>query len=299
MVFHHPNRRQEATLTVSFRDLRYIRLKADNLPDMRRYAIDILGLQEAEASDETSYFRSDNRAYSLCLSNETEQDAIALTVADEDNLKQLGEQLSAAGFAATFLTADECQFRKVKAGITTVAPNGVIVEFVWRPLASGWRYHGSRDAGIVELNSIALACQDVAASEVFWTKVLGCAVSDWVGDTAYIRLDDAHHRIAIYPSDNNGILGIDFAVEDLNNVMQNFYFLQKHQQPIVHGPGKQAASDKIFVTTRGPRRMLFTFSTGMTRGEAVTGRIARQFAPAALSHCAWGSETDVPEFGDH
>ena len=245
--------------TVTFRDLRYVRVAVDGLAAPAAFARDTLGLEPAGSDNGRAYFRSDARGYSVCFTEVGDEDAIA-----------------------------------------TRAPNGLVVEFVWRPLTSGWRYHGPRDAGIVELSSVSLACRDIAADEAFWTGAVGLAVSDWAGDAAFLRLDDAHHRIVLYPSGTDGLLGIDFAVEGMNNVMQNFYFLQGLQLPIVHGPGRQPTSGKKFVTTRGPRGLLFSYSTEMDRGAGLDGRVPRQFPAAPSSHCAWGSPTTQPEFlGDN
>ncbi len=281
---------------MKFRDLRYIRLSTENPDQDAAFATDILGLQMGEKTENAVYLRSDFRAYSLCYSGQAKADTIALTVALRQDLEELKDRLSEFSIESRFLEEAECEFRKIKTGLSCTAPNGLTVEFVWRPLASGWRYHGARDAGIQELQSVLIACQDLPANERFWTEILGGTVSDWAGDTAYIRFDDFHHRIALYPSSDDRILGIDFAVEGINNVMQNFHFFQNRQVPVVHGPGRQTASDKMFVTARGPRDILYSFSTGMACGEAVTERIARQFANEALSHCSWGSETTQPEF---
>ena len=284
-------------MSVTFRDLRYIRVVLPELEPAARYAADILGLQPAGHEPGRAWFQSDFRSYSLCLEEgASTPDAVALTVSLADELDIVAADLGKAGFPARRLNAEECASRRVKSGIATTAPNGIAVEIVWRPLDTGWRYHGSRDAGIAGLLAVALACTNVAANEAFWTGALGLTVSDWVGDAAFLRLDGAHHRIALYPSKRDGLLGISYAAEDLNAVMRNFYFLQDRQLPIAHGPGRSPASDAIFVTTKGPRDILFTYATGMAEGAAVTGHPPRQFRDEALSHCLWGSASSVPEF---
>jgi len=284
-------------MSVTFRDLRYIRVAMPELEPAARYAADILGLQPAGHEPGRAWFQSDFRSYSLCLEEgSSAPDAVALTVSLATELDIVAADLEKAGFPAQRLSAEECASRRIKSGIVTTAPNGILVEIVWRPLDTGWRYHGPRDAGIAGLLAVALACTDVAADEAFWTGSLGLTVSDWVGDAAFLRLDGAHHRIALYPSRRDGLLGISYAAEDLNAVMRNFYFLQERQLPIAHGPGRSPASDATFVTTRGPRDILFTYATGMAEGAAVTGRAPRQFRDEALSHCLWGSASSVPEF---
>ncbi len=278
------------------RELRYIRLATDNLDQDTAFAGNILGLQLAEKMEGYSYLRSDFRACSLCYCATDDGDAVAFTVGEKQDLDNLKARLSAFEVNADYLDAAACEIPKIKAGLTWDAPNGVKIEFVWRPMSSGWRYHGPRDAGLTGLQSVLMACTDIAVNERFWTEILGGTVSDWAGDTAYIRFDDSHHRVALYPSKKDGILGVDFAVEGINNIMQNFYFLKGRQVPVVQGPGLQTASNKKFVVAKGPRGVLYSYSAGMAEGTEVTDRIARQFSDEALSHCAWGSDTVQPEF---
>jgi len=121
-------------------------------------------------------------------------------------------------------------------------------------------------------------------------------VSDWVGDAAFIRFDDAHHRLALHPSGRPGVLAIEYEVEGLNQVMQAMYFLQSAQIKIVHGPGRRPASGQIFLTFAGPDDMLFSYVAEGTRIADEGAHRPRQFARKRESFCAWGSESSVPEF---
>ena len=77
---------------------------------------------------------------------------------------------------------------------------------------------------------------------------------------------------------------------------ENWYHLQNCQQPVIHGPGRQPTSEAIFVTTRGPGDLLYSYAAETASGPEIAGRGPRQFADAALSHCAWGSPCSAPEF---
>lgn len=283
-------------MSIVFRDLRYLRVEVDDLDAAARFAGDIFGLQPADRSDRHAMFRSDSRNYAICFSRAGDGNAVALTVATAADLDAVEKQLIACGYKPRRLKASEAETRQAKQVLAVTAPNGVTVEIVWRPMTSGWRYHGPRDAGIVGLQAVSLASKDVAADEAFWTRGLGLRVSDWAGDAAYLALDDAHHRIALYPSERNALLGATWAVEGKDNIMVNWYFFQKAQVPIVAGPGRQAASNAMFVTTRGPAGLLMSYAAEMDEGPHIAVRGSRQFANSALSHCAWGSPTAQPEF---
>ncbi len=283
-------------MPVNIRELRYVRIATADVAAASEFATSILGLQAAGATEGRAWFRSDLRAYSLCFSAVDGVDAIGLTVGSSGDLDAAEAALTDAGIESSRGSAEECAARQVKAFVACRAPNGLVVELVLRPMTSGWRYHGPRDAGITGLLGVSLRSRDSARDEAFWTGVLGARVSDWVGDAAYLRLDGAHHRVALHPSSSDGLMGVGFEVEGIDQLMQNFYALQAAQLPIVHGPGKQPTSGQTFVVTRGPEEKLFIYATGMERGEAVN-RPARQFPHAPRSFCAWGSDTRVPEFG--
>jgi 2,3-dihydroxy-p-cumate/2,3-dihydroxybenzoate 3,4-dioxygenase len=121
------------------------------------------------------------------------------------------------------------------------------------------------------------------------------AMTDWVGDIAYLRTDNLHHRIALYPSRRNGLLYAAFEVEALDQIMQNSYFMQENQVKIVQGPGRQSASRQIFLHVEGPDGLILSYVNGMAEMSG-SPRPARQFPLTATSLCNWGSESkDVPE----
>lgn len=283
-------------MPINIRELRYVRIATQDVAAASEFASAVLGLQPAGAEEGRAFFRSDFRAYSLCFSSIDGDDAVGLTVVSPEDLDAAEAALAAAGIESRRGSAEESAARQVKAFVACRAPNGLVVELVLRPMTSGWRYFASRDAGITDLLGVSLASRDAARDEAFWTGVIGASVSDWVGDAAYVRLDDAHHRIAIHPSRRDGLMGVGFEVEGINQIMQNFYVFQRMQLPVVHGPGRQPTSGQIFVVTRGPEGKLFTYGTGMDKGTALD-RPARQFPHAPRSYCAWGSDTRLPEFG--
>lgn len=278
-----------------FRDLRYVRVAAEDLPAISRFAIEIFGLQLGESDEDNLRLRSDARNYSLCFARGS-RPAIGLMVGSAEELEALEARLGHAGYPARTLTPAEANLRQVKAGFIVTAPNDVDVEVVIRHLTSGWRFYGARDAGITGLESVSLRVRDVAANERFWVEGLGLRVADWVGDAVLLAFDECHHRVAIYPSGSDAILGATWSVQSKDNVMANWYFLQKVQAPVMAGPDRQPTSGAMFVTTRAPNGLLMSYAAETEYGPQLEARGPRQFADAPQSHCAWGSQTEVPEF---
>jgi 2,3-dihydroxy-p-cumate/2,3-dihydroxybenzoate 3,4-dioxygenase len=273
----------------------YVRLAVSEPNASARFVSDIFGLQRVAGQDGEIAFRSDGRFRTVSLGkNFADGVSVGIEVWNENALEQISERLRALGFTVKQASADECQSRYVQSALLTEDASGNRIDLVVRPTQSGRRYFPTRDAGIVAFHGVGLRTTASARDLAFW-KALGAEVSDWVGDIAYLRIDELHHRIALYPSKRNGLLYTAFEVEALDQVMQNSYFMQESQIKIVQGPGREAASRQIFLHVEGPDGLIFSYVNGMAKlGEKP--RLARQFPLTATSLCDWGSESkDVPE----
>jgi 2,3-dihydroxy-p-cumate/2,3-dihydroxybenzoate 3,4-dioxygenase len=282
---------------IAIDQLRYVRLGTRDLPAAVDFAERMLGLQLADRSDEAAYFRSDMRDHTLVFFlGEPRERAVGFEIHGQAQFDAAVAELSQHGIEAAIGTEQQCAARKVRALASFRDPGGNTIELVLRPLHSGWRYFPPRDAGIVGLKGVALRSQNVPACEALWTTLFNGRVSDWIGEASFLRFDQAHHRLAYYPSAGSGILAIEFGVENVDLLMRNNYFLQQAQVKIVHGPGRRPASNQLFLTFAGPDETLFSF---VAEGDDITdeaGHRPRQFSRTRSSFCVWGSEGHVPEF---
>jgi 2,3-dihydroxy-p-cumate/2,3-dihydroxybenzoate 3,4-dioxygenase len=282
---------------IEIEGLRYVRLGTRNLPVAIDFAQRILGLQLIERTSEQATFRSDFRDHTLVYeAGDPSQQSIGLEVRTHTALEHAVAALAANGITPTVADASALSRRKAREMASFRDRSGNIFELVVRPETSGWRYFPSRDAGVIGLAAVALRTTSHGADEALWTTLFNGRVSDWVGDAAFIRFDDAHHRLALHPSNRAGVLAIEYAVEGINQVMQAMYFLQSAQLKIMHGPGRRPTSDQIFLTFAGPDDMLFSYVAQGTRVTDERAHRPRQFARKRRSFCAWGSESTVPEF---
>jgi 2,3-dihydroxy-p-cumate/2,3-dihydroxybenzoate 3,4-dioxygenase len=281
---------------VPIEQLRYVRLGTIDLAGATDFAQRILGLELVERSDSQALFRSDFRDHTLAFTYDPKTShAIGLEVRNAETLEQAVDALTRFGYSVSSGDQEAAAKRKVKAFVSFKDESGIIIELVVRPLHSGWRYFPSRDAGVTGLEAVAIRSTDPSRSEALWTKVLAGKVSDWVGDAAYVRFDPAHHRVALHPSPTGGVLAVEYAVESVDQVMQNSYFLQNAQVRVVHGPGRRPTSGQMFITFAGPDGVLFSYVAEGHKIEEGKHR-ARQFPRRAHSFCTWGSRSDVPEF---
>jgi 2,3-dihydroxy-p-cumate/2,3-dihydroxybenzoate 3,4-dioxygenase len=281
---------------ITIDQLRYVRLGTRDLSAAVDFAERMLGLQLVNRTDEAAYFRSDMRDHTLVFFlGEPTQSAVGFEIHGQVQFEATVAELSRNGLEARVGSQEECAARKVRALASFRDPGGNMIELVLRPFHSGWRYFPARDAGITGLKGVALRSRNVPACEALWTTLFNGRVSDWVGEAAFLRFDQVHHRLAYYPSASRGLLAIEFGVENVD-LLQNNYFLQSAQVRIVHGPGRRPTSNQIFVTFAGPDETLFSF---VTEGDDVAGEAShrpRQFPRSRSSFCARGSESDLPEF---
>lgn len=281
---------------IAIEQLRYVRLGTRDLATAVHFTQRILGLELVEQDDAQAAFRSDFRDHTLVFTKDLRPtQTVGFEVRDTETLERAADALTHNGYDVTPGSAAAAARRKVKTFLSFNDASGVTIDLVVRPLHSGWRYFPSRDAGVTGLEAVALRSSSVAKDEALWTRVLSGKVSDWIGDAAYIRFDNAHHRLALHPSSLGGVLAVEFRVESVDQLMQSSYFLQDQQVRIAHGPGRRPTSGQMFVTFAGPDGVLFSYvAEGCAVGEP-THR-PRQFPRRAQSFCALGSRSDVPEF---
>ena len=178
-----------------------------------------------------------------------------------------------------------------------MSPGGLRIDLVLRPLQSGWRYFPARDAGITGFHGVAIRSTDIECDERLWTATMSGLVSDWVGEAAYIRIDDRHHRVALHPSTTGGLLEVQFEIEGLDQLMQNAYWLRSAQVKLLHGPGRRPTSGQIFLTFQGLDGVAFGYvAEGDRFAPDQPQRLPRQFAHARSSFCAWSSECAMAEY---
>lgn len=280
-------------------DIRYVRIGSDDLDESVRFATDILGLELVERERDAAYMRGDDRDHNIVYVKGGAAGHVAgFEVATVAALDAAAVEFDQAGIAVRAGTSEECERRRVGAMITIQDPTGNVIDLVARPAASGRRYYGSRDAGITSFSHIGLRTADPKADEAFWTGHLGAKVSDWIGDAALIRIDDVHHKIALFPSTFAGVQHINFQVATHDDIMRSFYHLKKHNVRIAFGPGRHPTSGARFLYFYGPDGMIYEYSTGvrLITAEDEKTYVPRQFPKAPSSFCMWGSEPDIPEF---
>jgi 2,3-dihydroxy-p-cumate/2,3-dihydroxybenzoate 3,4-dioxygenase len=271
---------------INLHELRYVRLGTRDIGAAAKYAADILGLQLVRREGGWAYLRSDERDHTLVyFEGDPNDQTIAFDVVTNEALEQAGAVLEQNSF-------------RVHAGISFKDPSGNQIELVSGALHSGRRYFPSRDAGITGFSHVGLRTSDPGRDEIFWTKLCNARVSDWIGPAPLLRIDEVHHRIALFPSPFAGIQHINHQVASIDDLMRAWYTLREQGIPIRFGPGRHPTSGAIFLYFEGPDGMTYEYSTGvrLISPDEEASYCPRRFPFDSTGFCMWGAKPDIPEF---
>ena len=269
-------------------DIAFVRLGTQDVAGHGAFAGEIIGLQAVSGGGDQAWFRSDIRRRTLVFTSD-DPSSVGIAVSSPEQVDRIAERLRDAGL--NFETHDRaaCDRLFVRKGIRVSDPSGNVIDLVQGPHHAGTRFFPQRDNGILGLEGVALRSTSPERDLPFWRDLLGFDLRDRAGDIVYLGTDRLHHRVALYPSDRSGVLAINFAVEDLELVMQNKYYLEERQVPIRFGPGRQPASRQIFLTAEGPEGLLYSLVAETAQIDPKHHR-PRQFAADQHSLCSWGSK---------
>ena len=284
---------------INLHDIRYVRLNTRDVGAATEYAQRILGLEVARRERKSVYFKSDQRDHTLVYTEGDPAVQIAgFDVTSRDELDAAAATIESHKLEVRRGSRTECEQRYVDDFISFRDPSGNLIELVYRPLHSGKRYHGERDAGITGFSHIGLRTTDPVRDEKFWTEVCSARVSDRIGAAALLRIDEVHHKIALFPSTFPGVQHINHQVGGIDDIMRSWYFLKEQGVRIVFGPGRHPTSSAMFLYFEGPDGMVYEYSAGVrliAKEDEATYQ-PRQFPFAPEGFCMWGSRPDIPEF---
>ncbi|MGE4240626.1 VOC family protein [Ramlibacter sp.] len=286
---------------IQLHDIRYVRLGTRDLTGARRYAEKILGLSVGachgrEKTSRQLYFRSDDRDHTLVYFDGDPADhTVGFEVRSQADLEGAAQELERLQHHIHIGNAAECEQRRVRAFINFKDPSGNAIDLVVQPHHSGVPFFPSRDTGNTGFSHIGLRTTNATRDEAFWTGVLGAKVSDRIGDAPLLRIDEIHHKVALFPSAGSGVQHVNHQVASIDDIMRTWYLLQREGVRTVFGPGRHPTSGAMFLYFEGPDGMTYEFSSGVSR-IADPHHQPRQFPFRPESLCMWGSQPDIPEF---
>jgi 2,3-dihydroxy-p-cumate/2,3-dihydroxybenzoate 3,4-dioxygenase len=283
---------------INLRDIRYVRIGTHNIDAAVEFATRIVGLEVASRDSHAAYMRSDDRDHTLVyLDAPVDDHTIGFELETLDELDIAAAELEKAGFAVHAGTASECEQRRVKAFVSFREPSGATIDLLAQPWHSGRSYTATRSAGITGFSHVGMYTNNPARDQQFWTSVCSAKVSDWIGEAPLLRIDEVHHKIALFPAPlRHGVQHINHQVAGLDDIMRSYYLLREQGVHIRFGPGRHPTSGAMFLYFEGPDGMTYEYSTGVRHISPDSDYHPRQFPFRPTSFCMWGSKPDIPEF---
>jgi 2,3-dihydroxy-p-cumate/2,3-dihydroxybenzoate 3,4-dioxygenase len=286
--------KQESTMTrmPAIAGICYVRLPADGADGVRRFASELVGLPETAGVAGELRFRADRPVWSIAFTADRVP-TLGLELNDAATLARTAALLGKHGFTVARADARICRARGVADLLSVQDGSGNRIELVVRPEFSARRFFPACDSGVSGVYSIGLRSTDLTRDLALWTGILGAEVRDRVGNITYLGCDEAHHRVALYPSDQTGLVYLALVVDELDDIMRGQHRLSTAQVRIVHGPGLEPASGNAFLRFAGPGGTAWSY---VHPSAAPIRPRPRQFELSAASLCGWGSTcADLPE----
>ena len=282
---------------VRLHDIRYVRIGTQDIDHAVAFATRVLGLELGSRETHAAYLRSDDRDHTLVyLDAPVDDQTVGFELENLSELDRAGAELEAAGYPVHVGTVSECEQRRVKAFISFHEPSGTRIDLIAQPWHSGRSFYASRPVEITGFSHVGLYTNVPSRDQAFWTGTCGAKVSDWIGEAPLLRIDEVHHKIALFPSTRHGVQHINHQVESVDDVMRSYYFLREQGVRIRFGPGRHPTSGATFLYFEGPDGMTYEYSTGVRLIPEDSDYRPRQFPFKSTSFCMWGSRPDIPEF---
>ena len=255
----------------SVTQLGYLGLGVSDVDEWERFATQTLGL-EANGRDEDGslFLRMDEYHHRFILHPAGGDDVayVGWQVTDEHELREVSQQLKAAGTTVQQGTQEEAQQRRVVGLIKFADPSGIPIEVFYGPPVSFERPFNSPlpisgfETGTMGLGHIVLGVDDLDRSVSFYRDVLGMRISDFIRfgqvagsgrSMAFFHCNPRHHSLAMMPSRSEKRLHhFMLQVKDLNDVGAVYDMCQEQDVPVVRGLGRHTNDHMVSFYLRSP-----------------------------------------------
>lgn len=286
-----------------YRRLGYVALNVTDLARSTRFYTDTVGLDLSEPlAGEVAFLRCGDDHHNVVLYGAAAPGVkrVAFELESRAEMDHARKHLASLGLAVTEIAADERAALRQGDGLRFVEPNsGLTFEYYTRVMQMALPFRQSLTK-IARLGHVVLSVERFDEMTAYLTTQLGFAVSDFVeGRFAFMRCqpNPLHHSFAIGRSvEGNHLNHINFMVSDIDDIGIAMNRLNKHEVPIVFGPGRHKPSGSIFLYFLDPDGMTVEYSFGMEEFPEKGAREPRMLEAHPLALDTWGG-MPKPEFG--
>lgn len=221
------------------RGLGYLWVQTQDVDRWRQLAVSCLGMAETEgATEDGLYLRMDERASRLVvLPGDVDRVvAVGWEVRDQFAMAGVGRSLEAAGVAVKLMSQQECDERRIEAGLRFEDPAGTPTEVFFGPALNHdpvLTAHGQRFVTDGQgMGHIVLPTTDLDATTAFYNEVLGFrprgafrvtppGTPGPVVRLRFMGVNRRHHSLAICPAPHGeapGVVHLMVEVDSLDAV---------------------------------------------------------------------------------
>lgn len=286
-----------------YRKLGYVALNVTDLARSTRFYTDTVGLDLSEPlAGGPAFLRCGDDHHNVVLYGAAAPGIkrVAFELESRAEMEHARKHLASLGLAVTEIAADERAALRQGDGLRFVEPNsGLTFEYYTRVMQMALPFRQSLTK-IARLGHVVLSVERFDEMTAYLTTQLGFAVSDFVeGRFAFMRCqpNPLHHSFAIGRSvEGNHLNHINFMVSDIDDIGIAMNRLNKHEVPIVFGPGRHKPSGSIFLYFLDPDGMTVEYSFGMEEFPEKGAREPRMLEAHPLALDTWGG-MPKPAFG--
>jgi 2,3-dihydroxy-p-cumate/2,3-dihydroxybenzoate 3,4-dioxygenase len=285
-----------------YRKLGYVALNVTDIERSVRFYTDMVGLDLSEPFGAGPAFLrcgTDHHNVVLYPAAEPGIKRVAFELESRAEMEHARKHLASLGLAVQDISVEERAALHQGDGLRFVEPNsGLTFELYTRMLQMALPFRQSVTK-IVRLGHVVLSVERFDEARDFLTTQLGFAVSDFIeGRFAFLRCqpNPLHHSFAIGRSAaGNHLNHVNFMVSDMDDIGIAMNRLQKHEVPVVFGPGRHKPSGSIFLYFLDPDGMTLEYSFGMEEFPEKGAREPRMLEAHPLALDTWGG-VPKPDF---
>lgn len=290
----------------SVTQLGYLGLSVSNLGDWEKFATEVLGLQVAGRADDGSLLLRMDEYHHRFIVSEGGADDLAFAgweVPDQPSLKELADQIKAAGIEVKTGTGEEAALRGVAEFIKFNDPSGTPLEAYYGPLISyekpfrSPRSIAGFDTGTMGLGHIVMRIDDPEKSLHFYRDVLGMRISDFIDlkmrrgrPTDNLRLtfmhcNPRHHSIAfgVIPLPKR-LLHFMLQVKSIDDVGSTYYTALDAKAEISASLGRHTNDHMVSFYMRTPSGFEVEYGYGARTIDDSIWKVERHEAPSIWGH---------------
>lgn len=276
--------------------LGYVAINVEDLDSSASFYRDLWGLQANGGDDKTRFFRCSNNHHDFVLFEGTPGlKRIGWQMESDEDIDRIVARIEAQGLSVVNVPDDEAAFLRQGRSVRFADPYTGATHEYFSTVAQEEDDFTPTCALIQRIGHLVLKTPDFNEAVDFFTDVLNFRKSDAIGDVVcFMRCfpNPFHHSLGISNSASRGLHHVNFMVSEIDDIGRGIWRFQKHDVPIVRGPGRHPPSGSVFLYVLDPSGITVEYSYGMEEFPEENPREHRVLPVEPESIDYWNGPTD-------